>query len=135
MVTRFAFFEGQVKNGQTYAYRAAVTQRLVSLWRQFPGATEVRVMFGSNSDPGAPEFPQILAICYPSRAEMTAALFSTERAKSRDMTGLIVAEFFDGHLHQHVTADFEHKIRPRRCDVVDAAVMARCLSYSPKIGQ
>ena len=80
MITRFAFFEGQVKNGRTEAFRDAVTQRLVPLWRQFPGASEVRVMFGSDRDPGAPEFPLILAISYPSRTEMALALSSAVRA-------------------------------------------------------
>ena len=109
MITRFAFFEGQVKNGRTEAFRDAVTQRLVPLWRQFPGASEVRVMFGSDRDPGAPEFPLILAISYPSRTEMALALSSAVRAQSRDMTGLIVAEYFDGHIHHHVTEATEYK--------------------------
>ena len=54
MITRFALFEGAVKPGQTEAFRAAVLERLVPLWRQFPGSTDVRVMFSDDRDEGAP---------------------------------------------------------------------------------
>ena len=103
MITRFALFEGTVKPGQTDAFRAAVLDRLVPLWKQFPGNTDVRVMFGDDRDEGAPEFPLILAITYPDTAAMEGALDSPYRAQSRDVTGEIVAEHFDGRIHHHVT--------------------------------
>lgn len=103
MITRFALFEGSVKPGQTDAFRAAVLDRLVPLWKQFPGNTDVRVMFGDDRDEGAPEFPLILAISYPDTAAMEGALDSPYRAQSRDVTGEIVAEHFDGRIHHHVT--------------------------------
>lgn len=103
MITRFAMFEGAVKAGQTAAFRAAVLDRLVPLWTQFPGAQDVRVMFSDDRDEGAPEFPLILAISYPDEAAMTAALGSPFRAQSRDVTGEIVAAHFDGRIHHHVT--------------------------------
>ncbi len=103
MITRFALFEGSVKPGQTDAFRAAVHDRLVPLWRQFPGNTDVRVMFSEDRDAGAPEFPLILAITYPDEAAMLAALDSPFRAQSRDVTGEIVAVHFDGRIHHHVT--------------------------------
>lgn len=103
MITRYALFEGSVKAGHTPAFRKAVEDRLMPLWRQFPGVLEVRVMFGEDRDPGAPEFPLILGISYPDRATMEAALDSPARAQSRDVTGEIVAEFFDGRIHHHVT--------------------------------
>ncbi|RED18052.1 hypothetical protein [Pontivivens insulae] len=103
MITRFALFEGSVKPGQTKAFRAAVQDRLVPLWIQFPGNDDVRVMFGEERDEGAPEFPLILAITYPDRATMEAALTSSARNQSRDVTGEIVAEFFEGRIHHHVT--------------------------------
>jgi len=107
MITRFALFEGAVKPGQTEAFRAAVLDRLVPLWSQFPGNTDVRVMFSDDRDEGAPEFPLILAISYPDEAVMTAALDSPFRAQSRDVTGEIVDEFFDGRIHHHVTQRHE----------------------------
>jgi len=103
MITRFAMFEGAVKTGQTDAFRAAVLARLVPLWKQFPGNTDVRVMFSEDRDAGAPEFPLILAITYPDADTMTAALDSPARHQSREVTGEIVREFFDGRIHHHVT--------------------------------
>ncbi len=108
MITRFALFEGSIKGGQNDAFRAAVTARLVPLWRQFPGNTAVRVMFGQERDAGAPEFAMILAITYPDRTAMEAALTSPFRAQSRDVTGEIVAQFFDGRIHHHVTEADEY---------------------------
>lgn len=103
MITRYALFEGAVKSGQTEAFRAAVLDRLVPLWKQFTGAEEVRVMFGEERDEDAPEFPLILAISYPDRSAMETALATPIRAKSREVTAEIVAEFFDGRIHHHVT--------------------------------
>lgn len=107
MITRFALFEGSVKPGQTDAFRAAVLDRLVPLWRQFPGNTDVRVMFSDDRDEGAPEFPLILAISYADEAAMAGALDSPFRAQSRDVTGEIVDQYFDGRIHHHVTQRHE----------------------------
>ena len=103
MITRFALFEGSVKPGQEAAFRAAVHERLVPLWTQFPGSSEVRVMFSDDRDEGAPEFPLILAITYPDKAAMEAALEAPVRFQSREVTGEIVAEYFEGRIHHHVT--------------------------------
>ncbi len=109
MITRFALFEGTIHAGQTDAFRAAVTTRLVPLWRQFPGNTDVRVSFGTDRDAGAPEFPLVLAITYPSMAVMEQALTSAVRAQSRDETGLITAQYFTGRIHHHVTDATEYR--------------------------
>ncbi|MEM9250201.1 MAG: hypothetical protein AAGB05_16090 [Pseudomonadota bacterium] len=107
MITRFALFEGRVAPDQTEAFRAAVLERLVPLWRQFPGASDVRVMFEEARDAGAPDFPLILAISYPDVATMEAALDSPARFQSKDVTREIVAEFFKGRIHHHVTERHE----------------------------
>ncbi len=107
MITRFAIFEGSVKLGQTAAFREAVQTRLVPLWRQFPGITDVRVMFSEDRDEGAPEFPLILAISYPDLAAMEAALEAPARFKSKEVTQEIVGEYFDGRIHHHVTERHE----------------------------
>ncbi len=107
MITRFALFEGSIKPGSTEAFRAAVLDRLVPLWTQFPGNTDVRVMFSDERDEGAPEFPLILAISYPDQSVMEAALDSPARFQSKDVTGEIVAEFFEGRIHHHVTERHE----------------------------
>lgn len=108
MITRFALFEGQVKPEQTATFRQAVTDRLVPLWKQFPGNLDVRVMFSEEQDEGAPQFPLILAISYPDRDTMNDALTSDARNQSRGVTGEIVAEFFDGRIHHHVTTATEY---------------------------
>lgn len=112
MITRFALFEGSVKSGRKDAFREAVTERLVPLWRQFPGNSDVRVMFGEERDAGAPEYPLILAITYPDRETMSGALESDARNRSREVTGEIVAEFFNGRIHHHVTEANEYAGRP-----------------------
>ncbi|MEO1329214.1 MAG: hypothetical protein AAFW46_06100 [Pseudomonadota bacterium] len=109
MITRFALFEGTIKPGRTAAFRDAVKARLVPLWTQFPGTLDVRVMFSDDRDEGAPEFPLILAITYPNADAMTAALDSPARFQSKDVTGEIVAEFFEGRIHHHVTDLNEYK--------------------------
>ena len=108
MITRFALFEGTLKPGQTSAFRAAVTERLVPLWTQFTGNTAVRVMFGEERDEGAPEFPLLLAITYPDRAALAQAMECPARFRSREVTGEIVAEFFEGRIHHHVTESHEY---------------------------
>jgi hypothetical protein len=109
MITRFALFEGTVKTGQVDAFRAAVKERLVPLWTQFPGNTDVRVMFSDDRDEGAPEFPLILAITYPDTATMDSALEAPARFQSKEVTGQIVEQFFDGRIHHHVTQLNEYK--------------------------
>ncbi len=109
MITRFALFEGTVKAANVDAFRAAVLERLVPLWKQFPGNTDVRVMFSQDRDDGAPEFPLILAISYPDLATMKAALNSPARSQSKEVTGQIVADYFDGRIHNHVTQLHDYK--------------------------
>jgi hypothetical protein len=108
MITRYALFEGTIHPGMTDAFRAAVNDRLVPLWRQFTGNCGVRVSFGEERDEGAPEYPLILAISYPDRAALEAAMACPARFASRDATGLITAEFFTGRIHHHVTEATDH---------------------------
>ena len=108
MITRFALFEGSVKPGQTDAFRAAVLDRLVPLWKQFPGNTDVRVMFGDDRDEGAPEFPLILAISYPDTAAMEGALDSPYRAQSRGHGSHRAATFsYNFRNHHHNTGNYQ----------------------------
>lgn len=109
MITRFALFEGTVAAADVPAFRAAVLDRLVPLWTQFPGNTDVRVTFSDDRDAGAPEFPLILAITYPDIETMTAALDSPARFRSKEVTGEIVAAYFTGRIHHHVTEGHEFK--------------------------
>lgn len=111
MITRYALFEGTVKPGQTEAFRAFVTDRLVPLWTSFDSATEVRVMFGEERDEGAPEFPLILAISYDDIGGMENALACDARFKSREVTGEMVERYFDGRIHHHVMSAHQHPLQ------------------------
>ena len=69
-----------------------------------------RAVFGPQGvAEGAPEFPLMLAISYPDRAALDQALTSPFRAQSRDVTAQIVAQYFEGRIHHHVTEAQEYK--------------------------
>lgn len=110
MITRFALFEGKVKDGQTDAFRKAVIERILPKWRQFPHATDVRISFAEARDEGAPEYPMILAINYPNLQAVEEALASPVRAEARAATEAVLAEFFDGRIHHHVTFANEYTL-------------------------
>ena len=110
MITRFALFEGKVKEGQTEAFRKAVIERILPKWRQFPHATDVRISFAEARDEGAPEYPMILAINYPSLQAVEEALASPVRSEARAATEAVLTEFFEGRIHHHVTLANEYKL-------------------------
>jgi hypothetical protein len=102
MLMRLAIFEGKVREGQEAAFRSYVDNRLVPLWRQFDGAAEVRVLYGSEHDASGPDYPLILAITYPDRAAMEWALASPARYESRDLLPELFERYFDGQMHHHL---------------------------------
>lgn len=108
MITRYALFEGTIRDGQTGAFREAVNAELLPLWKQFPGASAVRLSFSESRDDGAPEFPLILAVSYPSPEAMHGALASPIRLESRKVTESVVTRFFDGRIHHHITTASDH---------------------------
>ena len=108
MITRYALFEGKVKDGGTEAFRTAVIERILPFWKQMPGAREVRVCFSDDRDEGAPELPMILAVSYPDVATLDAALDSPAREKAKAATDAVLGEFFTGRLHHHVTLAHTH---------------------------
>lgn len=103
MITRYALFEGKVKEGQTEAFRADVIGTILPKWKEFPGALDVRVSFAEQRDDGAPEIPMILAINYPDRAAVDAALASPVRTEARALTEQVLSQYFEGRIHHHVT--------------------------------
>ena len=107
MITRYALFEGQVAEGQQEAFRAAVLAEILPHWKRFPGATAVRVSFAVSRDDGAPEYPMILATSYPDVATVQAALASPVRTEARAATEAVLARFFTGRIHHHVTESIE----------------------------
>lgn len=103
MITRYALFEGTVKAGHIEDFRRAIIETVLPKWKQFPGALDVRVSFAETRDDGAPEYPMILAINYPDLAAVEAALASPARAESRAATEAVLARYFEGRVHHHVT--------------------------------
>lgn len=110
MITRYALFEGKVKDGQTDAFRTAVLEDILPKWKAFPGALDVRVTFADARDEGAPEIPMILAINYPDVATVDAALASPARTAAKAATEEVLARFFEGRIHHHVTQANEFKL-------------------------
>lgn len=110
MITRYALFEGTVHEGQTEAFRAAVLDEILPKWKAFPGALAVRVCFAEARDDGAPEYPLILAVSYPDLAAVDAALASPARAAGKAATEAVLARFFAGRIHHHVTTAHEYQL-------------------------
>ena len=103
MITRYALFQGSIAPGQQQAFRDAVLAELLPTWQAFPGATAVRVTFSDSRDDGAPEYPLILATDYPDQSALDTALASPQRTLSRAATQSVIARFFTGSIHHHVT--------------------------------
>jgi hypothetical protein len=110
MITRYAFFEGSIRNGQSEAFRAAVLEEVLPKWKAFPGALSVRVCFANERDQGAPEFPVILAISYPDRAAVDVALTSPARGEGKAATEAVLARFFDGRIHHHIAEAYDYEL-------------------------
>lgn len=108
MITRFALFEGRIQDGQTEAFRAAILAEVLPHWNAFPGVLAVRVCFANERDEGAPEMPLILAISYPNREAVDIALASDERAAAKAATDSVLARFFKGRVHHHITVANDH---------------------------
>jgi len=112
MITRYALFEGQIHNGQTEAFRAAILTEVLPHWNAFPGALAVRVCFANERDEGAPELPLMLAISYADRAAVDTALASPARAAAKAATESVLARFFDGRILHHITQAHDHVHAP-----------------------
>lgn len=107
MITRFALFEGVVPAHDVPAFRAAVLAEVLPHWQSFPGVLAVRVCFENERDEGAPEMPLVLAITYPDRAAVDTALASPQRARAKAATDAILARYFTGRVHHHITQAHE----------------------------
>jgi hypothetical protein len=108
MITRYALFEGHVHDGQTEAFRHAILTEVLPKWKAFPGILAVRVTFAESRDDGAPEYPLILAISYPDLAAVDAALASPARAEGKAATESVLARYFTGRIHHHITTAHDY---------------------------
>lgn len=110
MITRYALFEGHVHDGKTEDFRQAVLSEILPKWKAFPEALAVRVTFAESRDDGAPEYPMILAVSYPSLDAVDRALASPVRSEARAATESVLARFFTGRIHHHVTTAHDHEL-------------------------
>ena len=110
MITRYALFEGKVHDGQTEAVGQAVLAEILPKWKAFPGALAVRVSFSESRDDGAPEYPLVLAISYPDLAAVDRALASPARSEGKAATEAVLARFFTGRIHHHITTAHDHEL-------------------------
>jgi antibiotic biosynthesis monooxygenase (ABM) superfamily enzyme len=101
MLTRCAFFEGHVLEGKEAAFEEFIEQRLMPLWRQFPGATDVRVLRRVAADPQAPTVHMMLEFDYPTQDALDTTVASPERAKAKAETEKLLS-MFDGRLYHIV---------------------------------
>ena len=108
MITRYAIFIGEVRDGQESGFRDYVETRLAPLWRQFDGASEVRVEYGRDQDPNGPEIPLILAVTYPNDDAMARALNSPARYESRDLLPELYEKYLDAKLVHYVMRSDRH---------------------------
>lgn len=103
MITRTAIFEGRVKPGCEDRFFDAIRDRLAPLWRQFPNASNVRLLRIARSDEDALPIAMIQQIDYPSFEAMEQAIASPIRAQARAVT-LELMEMFEGRFY-HVVSD------------------------------
>lgn len=101
MLIRQALFEGRIHAGREQEFRAFVEERLIPMWKQFPGIRELRVLFAIGRDEGAPSFPLTLTMAFDDEAALARALEAPIRFESRGVTGELMT-MFDGHIHHHV---------------------------------
>lgn len=101
MIVRQAFFEGVIHHGREAEFRAFVEERLTPMWRRFPGARDVRVMFACSRDEDAPTLALSLAMVFDDGDALAAALESPVRFESRAVTAELT-QMFDGYIYHHV---------------------------------
>jgi hypothetical protein len=97
MLIRCAFFEGHVREGKEAAFEEFIEQRLMPLWRRFPGATDVRLLRRVSADPQASAVHMMLEFDYPSQEAIDNVLDSPVRTEAKAETEKLLA-MFDGRL-------------------------------------
>jgi hypothetical protein len=103
MITRTAIFEGRLKDGCEARFFTQLHERLVPLWRQFPHASNVRLLRTMKADADAPPILMIQQIDYPSMAALEEAIASPVRTQARAVT-IELMEMFEGRFY-HVLSE------------------------------
>ena len=102
MITRTAIFEGRIKDGCEERFFSEISERLAPLWRQFPQASNVRLLRVAASDADALPIAMIQQIDYPSIEAMEAAIASPVRAQARAVTMELMG-MFEGRFYHVVS--------------------------------
>lgn len=102
MITRTAIFEGRIKPGCETLFLQGFSERLLPLWRQFPHASNIRLLPVVASDEDARPIALIQQIDYPSLAALEEAIASPARAQARAIT-LELMQMFEGRLYHVVS--------------------------------
>ncbi|CAB3807044.1 hypothetical protein [Paraburkholderia fynbosensis] len=103
MITRTAIFEGKIKDGCEERFFSEIQVRLAPLWKQFPNASNVRLLRIEEADQDAAPIVMIQQIDYPSMDAVKAALESPIRTQARAVT-LEILEMFEGRFY-HLMSD------------------------------
>ncbi len=101
-VTRTAIFEGRIKPGYEDVFFKEVRDKLVPLWRQFPGALDVRLLEIDQRDEDAAPIVMMQQIDYADLAAIDAALQSPQRTAARAAT-MDVMEMFEGRFYHLIS--------------------------------
>jgi len=101
MLTRCAYFEGEIHEGKTELFDRFIEERLMPLWRQFPGSTDVRVLRDISADPHAPPLRMVLEVDYPDMNAIDKALASPVRTEAKAETEKLMT-MFEGRIYHVV---------------------------------
>lgn len=101
MFIRCAFFRGHVKPGGQEAFDRHIAEVMVPLWSAFPGALEVRVLREVESDRPDSHFELVIAIRFPTREAIAAALESDVRWASKAASQTLF-DLFEGDVFHTV---------------------------------
>lgn len=104
MLVRQALFQGTIRPGREAEFHAYVEERLLPLWKRYPGVREIRVLHEMDRDEGLPGVPLALTMTFEDADKLRAALESPIRLESREVTKGLFA-MFDGAVHHYVFKD------------------------------
>lgn len=101
MITRSAIFEGRIRPGSEAAFKRGF-EELVPLWKLFPHASNVRLMWGHECDDAERPIAMIQQVDYPSREALAEAMASPVRAQARTQT-LELLKMFEGRFYHLIS--------------------------------
>ena len=107
LVTRQGFFEGRIRPGMEQAFFAFVAERMLPVWRSFPGLLDLRVSTAASPE-NQVAYPLHTAFDFASVEAMEAALASPERQEALARTKELL-RMFDGRVFHVVTRPLDEE--------------------------